>query len=258
MSGIFDKLNYRFRKAFGIESVKSSFTSLCCPLLVEGQHFSDLYFLIQTIGRDVPIMQPPNLEDPYGVGRSPVALQVQKEIFIYPTVQVYNLLQSEILVHITEGKTLSLKSYFLRKYDVTIFTIFADIGMAEHGNYTGKQATIPCGSNAFLYANPAIMYFTVTLTAYGSRCKPVNSVDWVKKLQKQKSEVHYIDSELEFGGGKCFAFLRLSRVEKGFLEVVNTACGFVIYHFRFLEVVNSTFFFLGAISQFYYAILPFC
>lgn len=84
----------------------------------------------------------------------------------------------------------------------------------------GKQATIPCGSSAYLYANPAIIYFTVTLTAFNSKCKPVNSGDWVKKLQKQKADVHYLDIELDFGGGRYFASLRLSRGERGILEVV--------------------------------------
>lgn len=91
MPGIFDKLNYRFRKAFGVESVPL-FSTLHCPLLVEGRHFSDLHFLVQTIGRDVPLMQPLNMGDASAVGTSPVALQVQKEVFVYPTVQVYNLL----------------------------------------------------------------------------------------------------------------------------------------------------------------------
>lgn len=111
LSGIFDKLNYKFRKAFGVESVKSYFSTLCCPLLVKGRHFSNLHFLVHTIAKDVPVMQPPNVGDISEVMTSPVALQVQKEIFVYPTVQVYNLLQSEILVHLTEnhpGKTGSL------------------------------------------------------------------------------------------------------------------------------------------------------
>ncbi|KAJ6838055.1 uncharacterized protein M6B38_321965 [Iris pallida] len=64
-----------------------------------------------------------------------------------------------------------------------------------------------------------MIYFTVTLTTYSSKCKPVSSVEWLKKLHKQKSEVQYIDTELDFGGGKYFAFLRLSRAEKGILEV---------------------------------------
>lgn len=84
----------------------------------------------------------------------------------------------------------------------------------------GNQAKIPCGSTADLYANPSIIYFTVTLTAHSSSCKPVNSGDWVKKLLKQKGDVHFLDIDLEFGGGSYFACLRLSRGQKGVLEVV--------------------------------------
>jgi hypothetical protein len=84
----------------------------------------------------------------------------------------------------------------------------------------GKQAAIPRGSTVDFYANPAILYFTVTLTAFSMSCKPVNSGDWVKKLLKNKNKVHFLDIDLEFGGGKYFASLRLSRGYRGILEVV--------------------------------------
>lgn len=71
-----------------------------------------------------------------------------------------------------------------------------------------------------LYANPTIIYFTVTITAFRSSCKPVNSTDWVKKLNKQKNDVYHLDIDLNFGGGKYFACLRLSRGLRGVLEVV--------------------------------------
>lgn len=85
----------------------------------------------------------------------------------------------------------------------------------------GKQATIPCGSTVNFYVNPAIMYFTVTLAALRSSCKPVNSSDWVKKLLKHKKSIHYLDIDLDFGAGKYFASLRLSRGQRGILEVVT-------------------------------------
>ncbi|XP_038970270.1 uncharacterized protein LOC103709193 isoform X2 [Phoenix dactylifera] len=198
LSGVFDKLNYRFRKAFGVESLKSFFSTLHCPLVTEGQHVSNLHFLIRTIGRDVPVMQP-NVGGASEANTSPVALQVQREIFIYPTIQVYNLLQSEIVVLLTENHP--------------------DLCMTGDCKNIGKQAAIPCGSSSYFYANPALIYFSVTLTAYDSKCEPVNSGDWIKKLHKQKSEVHYLDIELDFGGGKYFASLRLTRAERGILEV---------------------------------------
>lgn len=104
----------------------------------------------------------------------------------------------------------------------TVFTVLADLCMTGDCKNIGKQAAIPCGSNSYFYANPAMIYFSVTLTAYDSKCKPVNSGDWIKKLHKQKSEVHYLDIELDFGGGKYFASLRLTRAERGILEVAGT------------------------------------
>ncbi len=49
----------------------------------------------------------------------------------------------------------------------------------------------------------------------------MNSGDWVKKLLKQKSVVHSLDIDLDFGGGKYFASLRLSRGDRGILEVLT-------------------------------------
>lgn len=200
LSGIFDKLNYKLKKAFGSESVKSFFGTLSCPIIVDGRQVSCLYILVQTIVRDVPVIQPPNPSDNYNFGSSPVAMQLQKEIFLYPTVQVYNLLQTEIFVHVTENHP--------------------GLSVAGQSNDIGNCATVPCDSSAVLYANPASMHISVTLTTYSSKCKPVNSSDWVKKLNKQNSVLQHMDIELDFGGGKYFASLRLTRAEKGHLEAI--------------------------------------
>lgn len=48
----------------------------------------------------------------------------------------------------------------------------------------------------------------------------MNSGDWVKKLQKQKIDAHHLDIDLDFGGGKYRATLRLSRGDRGILEVM--------------------------------------
>ncbi|XP_077214791.1 vacuolar protein sorting-associated protein, putative (DUF1162) isoform X2 [Tasmannia lanceolata] len=197
LSGIIDQLNYKFKKAFGSDSVKSSFSTIYCPLSLDGLHFMNLHFLIKTIRRDVPIMQPHNFGET-SEKTSPVAIQEQKEIFLFPTVQVTNLLQSEICVLLTESDP--------------------DLSTTLGSDEMGKQAIIPFGSSAYLYPNPAIIFFSVTLTAFNSKCKPVNSGDLVKKLNKMKSDAHYLDIELEFGGGKYFASLRLSRRESGILE----------------------------------------
>ncbi|KAG0467159.1 hypothetical protein HPP92_018739 [Vanilla planifolia] len=44
VSGMFDKLNYKFRKALGAGSLKSFYSILCCPITMEGQHASDMHF----------------------------------------------------------------------------------------------------------------------------------------------------------------------------------------------------------------------
>ncbi|KAG0468893.1 hypothetical protein HPP92_018221 [Vanilla planifolia] len=195
---MFDKLNYKFRKALGAGSLKSFYSILCCPITMEGQHASDMHFLIQTIGREVPLMQPQNLGDLKGFKTSPVAMQVQKEIFIYPTIQVHNLLQCEIFVSLVENdpETCSIE---------------------EPANI-GRQADIPSQSSSFFYANPDNLFFRVTLKEYGYTCKPVNSDAWVKKLDRKRNDAHFIDIELNFRGRAYFAFLRLSCSDRGFLE----------------------------------------
>ncbi|KAF5958191.1 hypothetical protein HYC85_005416 [Camellia sinensis] len=189
IAGVFDKLSYKVRKAFSVEPVKYSFSTTHCSLKYEDGRVADLHFLIHSIVRDVPVIKPDK--------DSPVALQEQREIFLLPTVRVFNLLQADIHVLLTDMDP------------------SAAIGCENIGN----QATIPCGSTVDLYANPATINFIVTITAFNSSCKPVNSGDWVKKLQKQKNDVHYLDIDLDFGGGKYFASLRLSRGHRGILEV---------------------------------------
>lgn len=82
--------------------MKSSLSTVFCSLSVEGSHLTNLHFLIEAISRNVPVIRPPNTGDASETSTSPVALQEQREIFIFPTVQVSNLLQSEILVLLTE------------------------------------------------------------------------------------------------------------------------------------------------------------
>ncbi|KAJ6288558.1 hypothetical protein OIU76_024527 [Salix suchowensis] len=197
LSGIFDKLGYKVRKALSVDTTKCSFSTACCTLKSGDAHATNLHFLIQSIGRDVPIIQPDESSGSSENMSSAVSLQEQKEIFILPTVRVSNLLHSEIHVLLTEKGLCT--------------TVGSDS--------FGKQAAIPCGSTVDFYANPAILYFTVTLTAFSMSCKPVNSGDWVKKLLKKKNKVHFLDIDLEFGGGKYFATLRLSRGHRGILEV---------------------------------------
>ncbi|CAN1331486.1 hypothetical protein LINPERPRIM_LOCUS35341 [Linum perenne] len=196
LSGIFDKLGYKVRKALSTDSTKYSFSTAYCSLKSKDAHMTDLHFLIHSTGRDIPIEQPGTSNDGSEGKSSAVALREQREIYILPTVQVSNLLHFDIQVLLTET---------------------ADASTSCSVNI-GKQATVPSGSAVNFYANPAIIYFTVSLTAFGTSCKPVNSGDWVKKLRKNKSDVSCLDIDLDFGGGKYFASLRLSRGPRGVLE----------------------------------------
>jgi hypothetical protein len=96
ISGVIEKLNYNLKKAFSVDPMKSSFSSLSCPVFNNDRHITDLHFLVHTLGRDVPV-QPSN--GTRSSDRSaPVSLQFQREIFIYPTIQVYNFLQTDMHV----------------------------------------------------------------------------------------------------------------------------------------------------------------
>ncbi|XP_042974875.1 uncharacterized protein LOC122306512 isoform X1 [Carya illinoinensis] len=196
LSGILGQLSYRVRKALFVGSAKCSFSTACCVLKSNGSDVASIHFLIQRIGRDVPVVSSDTFRDGFKNRDLPVALREQKEIFLLPTIQVSNLLHTEIYVVLSETDLCTTRGY----------------------ENIGKEATISCGSTCDLYANPAIIFFTVTLTAFDTSCKPVNSGDWVKKLQKQKIDAHHLDIDLDFGGGKYRATLRLSRGDRGILE----------------------------------------
>lgn len=84
----------------------------------------------------------------------------------------------------------------------------------------GKYATVQSGKTIDFYANPDMIYFRVTLTTSQASCKPVNSGQWVKKLQKQKNDAECLNVDLDFSGGRYCASLRLSLGKRGILEVV--------------------------------------
>ncbi|KAH9711641.1 vacuolar protein sorting-associated protein [Citrus sinensis] len=196
LSGIFDKLSYEVRRALSVQSEKCSFSTAHCVLKAGDIHVASMHFLIQSIGRDVPIIEPDKSSDGFESRSLPIALQEQKEIFLLPTVLVTNLLHLDIHVLLSE----------------------TDLRTNSGSENIGKQATLPCGSKADFYANPAIMYFIITLPDFRSSCKPLNSSDWVNKLLKHKNDVRYLDIDLDFGAGKYFASLRLSRGQRGILE----------------------------------------
>lgn len=102
LSGIFDKLNYRVRKALFVKSVKCSFSTAHCVLNSEGACVGNMHFLIQTIARDVPVAPPEKSSVVCKNDNSPVSLQEQKDIYILPTVRMTNLLHTEIEVLLSE------------------------------------------------------------------------------------------------------------------------------------------------------------
>ena len=79
LSGFLDQLSYRVRKALFVGSMKCSFSTACCILKSNGAHVSSMHFLIQRIGRDVPVIQPDKSRGHLKNSDSPVALQEQKE-----------------------------------------------------------------------------------------------------------------------------------------------------------------------------------
>ncbi|KAH0664621.1 hypothetical protein KY284_029552 [Solanum tuberosum] len=196
LSGIFDKLTYQVRKAFSFQPIKYSLSTAHCAIVSEDGRVANIHFLVESIGKDVPIIYPDN----FGYARvdknSPVALQEQKEIFLLPTVRFTNFLDMEIHVKLNDTGLPSTDSV----------------------DCICNEATIHSGSAVNLYANPAAIYFTVTLTSFGTSCKPINSSDSARRLQKRKTKVQFLDIELDFANGKYFALLRLSRGLRGILE----------------------------------------
>ncbi|KAK4778296.1 hypothetical protein SAY87_018483 [Trapa incisa] len=190
-SGVLNQLSYRFRRVLSNESIKSSFSTASCTVNYDNSSMSILHFFIQNCTREVPIRLPDNANE-----QTPVALQEQQEIFLYPTVRVSNFIQSEINVLLTDSDQVTVNCC----------------------HSIGKQATISSGSAVNFYANPALIYFHVTLTAFNSSCKPLNSSNWMKNLSKSGKEISFLDMDLEFDGGKYFASLRLSRGQSGILE----------------------------------------
>ncbi|EOA26077.1 hypothetical protein CARUB_v10019496mg [Capsella rubella] len=196
LTGIFDKLSYGVKRALSIESVKVSLTTTYCSVTSASQCVGKVHFLIHSIRREVPIIRPDASSDVLEKQKACIALREQKEIFLLPTVQVSNFLSSEAAILLTETDQ---------------FT-----SMEKHS--IGKHATVQSGKTMDFYANPDMIYFRVTLTISQASCKPVNSGQWVKKLQKQKNNAECLDVDLDFSGGKYCASLRLSLGKRGILE----------------------------------------
>lgn len=90
------------RKAFSVSSTRDSLSSANCALTSEEGLVSNIYFLTQTVGKAIPVVNPDNFGYAPGNRNSPVAMQEQKEIYILPTIKVSNLLHTEIRVRLTD------------------------------------------------------------------------------------------------------------------------------------------------------------
>lgn len=101
LSGIFNKLNYRIRKALFEKSVKYSFSTSCCTLKSEGKSIANMHFLIQTIATEIPVV-PEKSAAVLKNDNPTVSLLEKKEIYLLPTVRMTNLLHSEIDVILSE------------------------------------------------------------------------------------------------------------------------------------------------------------
>lgn len=90
------------RKAFSFQSMKYSLSTAHCDIKSKDGRVAKIHFLIESTGKDVPIIHPDN----FGYARvdksSPVALQEQKEIFLLPTVHFSNFLDMEIHVRLSD------------------------------------------------------------------------------------------------------------------------------------------------------------
>ena len=102
LSGAFDKFSQRVKEAFGVPSVKSSLITLSCPLTAEALCVSHMHFLVQIADRELPLIESS------GVRNSKFLLH--KEIFISPTFKVFNLLETEI--HVVLSETFPGKLFF--------------------------------------------------------------------------------------------------------------------------------------------------
>lgn len=82
--------------------MKYSLSTAHCDISSGDERVAKIHFLIESIGKDVPIIYPDN----FGYARvdksSPVALQEQKEIFLLPTVRFSNFLDMEIHVKLND------------------------------------------------------------------------------------------------------------------------------------------------------------
>lgn len=198
ISGLFDKLSHHIKKTFYGQTAECCFSMIHCGLNLPGTKIKDLYFLVRTMKRKLSVGTPHTPE--YRKQQSQrVALQEQQDIWIMPTIQVSNLLDMKIAV--TSSDRLETNS-------------------TEISEHSGNHAIVQSGQKTYMYADLSKLFLTVTLYELKERSSPINAGDWGKFSPKTKGELHDLDIELDFGNGKHFAMLRLSRGDMGLLEAI--------------------------------------
>ena len=95
----------------------------------------------------------------------------------------------------------------------------AETNSAEISEHSGNHAIVQSGQKTYLYADLSKLFLTVTLYDLKETSRPINAGDWGNFSPKTKGELHDLDIELDFGNGKRYAMLRLSRGDMGLLEV---------------------------------------
>lgn len=198
ISGLFDKLSHHIKKTFYGQTAESCFSMIHCGLNIMGTKIKDLYFLVRTTKRKLSVVKTRNPEHQKPQSQI-VAWKEQHDILILPTIQVSNLL--DIKIAVTSSDHLEKNS--------------RDI--SEHSE---NHAIVQSGQKAYMYADLSKLFLTVTLYDLKQRSSPINAGDWGKFSHKTKGELHDLDIELNFGDGKHFAMLRLSRGDMGFLEAI--------------------------------------
>ncbi|KAH9301470.1 hypothetical protein KI387_013053, partial [Taxus chinensis] len=198
VSGLFEKLTYHIKKKFSSHTTQSSFSIIHCNLKTHGTKFKDLCFLVRTTRRKLPVMRP-HTSDHRDSESSIAAWHEQQDILILPTIQVSNLLEVEIAVSLSDCLETN-----------------ADETYEQNAN----RVLVQGGRKTYMYADLSWFFLTITLCDLKQKSSPVNVGEWGKLAHNGKGDMRGLDVELDFGDGKNFAMLRLSRGDTGILEAI--------------------------------------
>ncbi|XP_024524529.1 uncharacterized protein LOC112344305 isoform X2 [Selaginella moellendorffii] len=196
VSGLFDKLQYNFKKTLKSKSLESSFGSVFCKAVnASGTSTAGVNFLIRTLRRQVPVTR---LSGDQQQKRSLIAWQEQQELLLLPTLKIYNFLSSGVYVRINSTKE------------------------ALDGN-PNEVSVAGRGGKALLYADLNALFLVIKVDDHGFVSHPIDISSGHKRFQelaKKGGSVKDIDIELAFKDGLHLATLKVYRAEDGVLELV--------------------------------------